>query len=427
VRSEERAHERRGQALPQKRPGGERGKQSERVSRATYRDVFAVAEFRALWLAQVLSVGGDQLARVALTVLVYDRTRSSLLAAVTFVCSLFPTFLGGLTLSGLADRLPRRTVMIACDVIRAALVLVMVVPGTPLAVLIVLLFLVTLVGAPFQSARSAIVPDVLPGEAYVLGTAVTITTLLLAQFVGFAVGGAVVGAFGVRTSLVVDAATYVASALLVRWWVRKRPAARSTAHPAAKVRGGGLAAGVRLVLGNPALRTPMLFGWLAAFYDAPEGVAAPLAHALRGGSKTVGLLLAAGALGAGLGAVSFSRLVSPARRMRWTPPLAIACCAALILLALRPPLAVTLLVLLLSGLLSCYQTGANAAFVTAVPPEQRGQAFGLAQGGINLGQGVVMILAGAAAGRFAPAIVIAVIGALGVLAATAVTLAFPRH
>ncbi|HEY1916192.1 MAG TPA: MFS transporter [Streptosporangiaceae bacterium] len=404
---------------------------SQLAERSTYRDVFAVAEFRALWLAQVLSVGGDQLARVALTVLVYNQTRSSLLAAVTFVCSIVPSFFGGLILSGLADRLPRRTVMIACDMIRGVLVLIMVVPGMPLAALIVLLFVVTLVSAPFQSARSAIVPDVLPGEAYVLGTAVTMTTLLLTQFVGFAVGGLVVGAFGVRTSLVVDAATYAASAMLVRWWVRKRPAAHPKAPQAAQDPGrtwrSELAAGIRLVLGNPALRTPMLFGWLAAFYDAPEGVAAPLAHALHGGSKTVGLLLAAAALGAGLGAVSFSRLVDPARRMRWTPPLSIACCAALILLALRPPLAVTLLVLLLSGLLSCYQTGANAAFVIAVPPEQRGQAFGLAQGGINLGQGVVMILAGAAAGRFAPAIVIAVIGALGALAATAVTLSVPRH
>src|SRR5262249_28302997 len=63
--------------------------------------------FRALWLAQVLSVAGDQLARVALTLLVYDRTGSALLAAVTFAASVVPAFLGGVTLSGLADRLPR--------------------------------------------------------------------------------------------------------------------------------------------------------------------------------------------------------------------------------------------------------------------------------------------------------------------------------
>src|SRR5580704_5473884 len=118
------------------------------AERATYREVFAVAEFRALWLAQLLSVAGDQLAKVALTVLVYDRTHSSLLAAITFAVSFVPAFLGGLTLSGLADRLPRRTVMIACDVIRGVLVLAMAVPGMPLAVTVTLLFVVSMLMAP---------------------------------------------------------------------------------------------------------------------------------------------------------------------------------------------------------------------------------------------------------------------------------------
>ena len=45
---------------------------------------------------------------------------------------------------------------------------------------------------------------------------------------------------------------------------------------------------------RPALRTPMLFGWLAAFYNAPEGVAAPFARQLHAGATGVGLLLAAG-------------------------------------------------------------------------------------------------------------------------------------
>ena len=148
-------------------------------------------EFRALWLAQVLSVAGDQLARVALTLLVFDRTHSALLAAVTFAASVVPAFIGGITLSGLADRLPRRQVMIACDLIRVVLVAVMAVSGIPIAVLVVLLFLVTLIGAPFLSARAALYPDILTGDLYVLGTAVTLTTLQFAQVLGFAVGGAV--------------------------------------------------------------------------------------------------------------------------------------------------------------------------------------------------------------------------------------------
>ena len=186
--------------------------------------MFAVAEFRALWGAQLLSVFGDQLARVALTVLVYDRTRSALLAAITFVASIVPTFVGGVTLAWLADRYPRRGVMIACDLTRCAIVLVMAIPGLPLGGLVALLFLVTLVSAPFTSARAAIYPDVLKGEKYVMGTAVTLTTYQFAQVLGFAAGGAVTGFFGTRWSLIIDAATFAASALIVRARVRSRPA-----------------------------------------------------------------------------------------------------------------------------------------------------------------------------------------------------------
>ena len=193
-----------------------RGDATEQASRTTFRDVFAVAEFRALWAAQLLSVVGDQLARVALTVLVYDRTRSALLAAITFVVSIVPTFIGGVTLAWLADRYPRRTVMIVTDLGRCALVLVMAIPGVPLAGLVLLLFLVTLVGAPFTSARAAVYPDVLTGDRYVLGTAVTLTTFQFAQVLGFAAGGVAVGFLGIRWSLVIDAATFAVSALIVR-------------------------------------------------------------------------------------------------------------------------------------------------------------------------------------------------------------------
>ena len=202
-----------------------RGDATEQAARTPFREVFAIAEFRALWLAQVLSVVGDQLARVALTVLVYDRTRSALLAAVTFVVSIVPTFIGGVTLAWLADRYPRRGVMIVCDVIRGVLVLVMAIPGMPLAAMVALLFAVTLTGAPFTSARAAIFPDVLSGDRYVMGTAVTVTTYQFAQVIGFAAGGTVVAFFGTQTSLIIDAATFFGSALIVRAWVRPRPAA----------------------------------------------------------------------------------------------------------------------------------------------------------------------------------------------------------
>ena len=73
------------------------------------------------------------------------------------------------------------------------------------------------------------------------------------------------------------------------------------------------------------------------------------------------------------------------------------------------------------------EASANAAFVTAAPREQRSQAFGLAQGGMSLGQGNLMILAGAAADHFAPAWVIAVCGTIGAVVALAIAVAWARE
>ena len=403
-----------------------RGDATEQAPRTTFRDVFAVAEFRALWAAQLLSVIGDQLARVALTVLVYDRTRSALLAAITFVVSIVPTFIGGVTLAWLADRYPRRAVMIVTDLGRCALVLVMTIPGVPLAGLVLLLFLVTLVGAPFTSARAAVYPDVLTGDRYVLGTAVTLTTFQFAQVLGFAAGGVAVGFLGIRWSLVIDAATFAASALIVRVRVRSRPAPAASGHHETS-RLAGVIAGARLVFARPALRTPMLFGWLAAFYNAPEGVVTPLAHDLHGGAAVVGLILAVEALGETMGAIVVGRFVAPLTRLRVMGPLAVTGCGILALFFLQPGLPGSLLILFASGLASGYQIAANAAFVNATPRGQRSQAFGLAQGGMSLGQGSLMIVAGAAADHFSPAWVIAVCGTIGAVVALAIAVSWARE
>src|SRR6516225_7328582 len=174
------------------------------AQRATFRDVFAVREFRALWLSQILSAGGDRLALVALALLIYDRTRSPLLAAIAYAAGTLPYLVGALFLSGMADRFPRREVMVTCDVVRAALVAVMLVPRTPLDVLIVLLYAVTAFQAPFDAARSA---------------------------------------------------------LLIKFCIRARPAAAASVPNALRQLGSG----IRVVFGDRALRIVLMLGWLAAF------------------------------------------------------------------------------------------------------------------------------------------------------------------
>ena len=406
------------------------------AAKTTFRDVFGVTEFRAVWLAQLLSVAGDQLARVAMTVLVYDRTHSALLTAATYAVTFVPWIIGGLALSGLADRLPRREVMVACDVLRMALVCLMALisleapPVPALWVMVILLFVVTLLDSPFKSARSAVLPEILTGERYVLGIAATQTTLQIGMVSGFAVGGLVVASLGVRPALLADAATFAASALLVRLWVRRRPPAASRAA------GGGsqlaeMAAGVRLVFGDRTLRTLMLLGWLVAFYVVPMGLAAPYAASLHTSLPVpiaTGLVFAAGPFGTAIGAVVVGRLIPTSARQRLMGPLAIACCGLLLLCWLHAGLIAALVIIAGSGACASYQLAANAAFVAAVPSQRRGQAFGLANGGMQVTQGLWIVLAGAAASSsaFTPALAIAISGGLGAALAAALAIAWLR-
>src|SRR5262249_15256858 len=99
---------------------------------------FAVAEYRAILAARGLSMVGAQLAGVALVVLVYGDTHSAALTGLTFALTLVPSFVGGVFLSGLADRLPRRRVMLTADLLRAAMIVPVAIPDMPFPVLCLL-------------------------------------------------------------------------------------------------------------------------------------------------------------------------------------------------------------------------------------------------------------------------------------------------
>ncbi len=394
-------------------------------ARTTFRDVFAVREFRALWFSEVLSVAGDRLALVAITLLVYNHTRSPLLAAIAYASGYVPWVIGGLFLADLADRRPRRTIMVVCDVVRTVLVAGMAVPHVPIWVLVALLFATTMFAPPFESARAAITPDILPGELYPLGAAVIQTTFLAGQVLGAVGGGLAVAFIGVRPTLVIDAATFVVSALFIWLGTRARPAAARPEivqpSPLARMRGG-----FGLLFGDQALRTLLMFGWLVAFYTIPEGVAAPYAARLGGGPIATGLVLASTVFSTMIVTPLFTRLVRPRRRLAWMGPLAVLTCATLVLTALRPGLAASLVIVSLSAAVGVYQIAANTAFVVRVPNERRAQAFGIANMGVIVGQGAAFVAAGAAAAGVAPAVVIAVGGGIGAIIGLVLTLRW-RH
>ena len=393
--------------------------------RATFRDVFGVREFRFLWSSVILSTAGDRLALVALTLLVYDRTGSPLLAALVFAAGYLPWVIGGLFLAELADRYPRRSVMVVCDVVRAVLVAAMVLPHMPIGALVALLFVATMFAPPFDSAKASVTPDILQGERYVLGTAALQMTLLAGEVIGAVGGGVAVAFIGVRSSLAIDAFTFVLSALFIGLGLRARPAAAQPESvrpsPLARMRDG-----FRLVFGDQALSTLLLFGWLVVFYTIPAGIAAPYVQRLGGGPIATGLVIASTALGTMLALPLFTRFVGPRQRINLMGPLATLTCGALVLIAFGPGLASSLVIFTLSAAFGVYQIAANTAFVIRLPNERRAQAFGIANMGVIVGQGAAFIAAGAAAEVVPPAAVIAVSGAIGAVLAFVLTLRW-RH
>jgi len=382
-----------------------------------FRDVLRVREFWWLWLADVQSLVGDQLARVALSVLVFDGTGSGLLTAGVYALTYLPALLGSILLGMLADRMPRRALLVAGDLVRAVLLAVMALPAVPLGVMAGLLVLAVVVGTPWKAAESALVADILEGEGYALGAGLRAATTQGAQLLGFAAGGAVVALVGPRTTLGIDAATFVLSAVLIRLTVQHRPAVHNrepAGHGGARRWFGDLG----LVFGDQQLRSLLSLAWLAGLFVVPEGLAAPYAADLGGGPSTVGLLLAAGPAGVLLGSLLFVRLLPNQARTALVGPLAIAAGVPLLFCALHPDLPGTMVLWAASGVCSAYQVQIVVEYVSAVPNRRRGHAIGVASAGLLAAQGIGLLAGGFLAQAWTVAAAVASAGAAGIVLAT---------
>lgn len=403
------------------------GRHASRGERpATYREVFGVREFRFLFLAHLLSLIGDELARVALAILVFDATESPFLAAAAFGISYAPWLLGGPFLATLAERFPRRTVLVATDLGRGLVVACLALPGLPLWALLAMLFAASLLAPPFESARSALMPDVLEGDRYAVGTSVTNISSQLAQVLGFAGGGALVLTISAQGALLVNAATFLLSAALVRVGVAQRPRPVGDAEAASSLWRETIT-GLLVLRRTPALLRIVALLWVGQlFVTAPEGVAVPFVAEFGYGSLGVGLLLAANPVGLVFGGIVIGRLCPPDLREQLTYPLALFSVVPLIAAGLVDNFVVVLVLLVLSGFGASYLIPLNVSFVRAVPPAFRGRAFGAAVSGLYACQGLAILGAGSAAERVAASSVVTWSGLLGLLALLALGVARMR-
>ena len=168
--------------------------------------------FRKLWLSQVVSEVGDWAARLALTTLIYERTGSATWAAVMAISALLPMLGPGQVLASLADGMDRRVILVAADLVRGAIFVLIALTHLPTTALLVLSIGSGLATVPFEAARSAAILDVTPPERLPAAMALGQATQSLALVVGWAAGGVLLAFIGSSGALAVNAASFLVSA-----------------------------------------------------------------------------------------------------------------------------------------------------------------------------------------------------------------------
>ena len=384
--------------------------------RARYRDVLGAAEFRALFAANIVSMLGSVVAAVALTVLVYQQTRSPALAASVMALSFLPYLIGGTLFGAAADRLPARRVLVACDLTSAAVVGCMVIPGMPLPALLTLLFVVGLISPVYQGVRSAVLPEVLPpGPRYVLGRALMRMVAQSAQIIGYGVGGLLLAILSPRGALAADALSFAASGLVLRFGTAARPG--STARRGSMARDS--LAGLRRVFTHRPTKRILLFSWLLpACAVAPEALAAPYATHIGQPARAAGFLLMGLPIGTVAADIVAARLLTSRLQRRIMVPAALLCFVPLVAFAASPGLVLAVGLLAVAGLGSAWTAGIDGLLIETVPPDLRNRALALAGAGLMFTQGAGFALWGLA-GQYLPlTVAIPLAATAGVLAVT---------
>ncbi|WP_347350564.1 MFS transporter [Intrasporangium sp.] len=340
-------------------------------------DVLRVPKYLPVFLASALSLWGDNIARITIAAIVFQRTSSPLAAATTLAVSYLPAVFGRSLVGPVVDRLPYKWVIVWGHLLRALCVgalLVLVLTEAKLLTIFAVLVVLETIGGAASASSMILMTDLFPDRQY-YARAIGLNALSeqTNQAFGLAVGGALVAWLGPGVGLLADLVSFLVAAITILIVVELRPVSGE--------RGKGLPGFVRDLhrAAGDMVHHPVLARFILLSVVACVGIAAPeaLAVPIAGESWWAGPLMAAPVAGAVLGIILITR-----RDVRWQNssliPLAMLMPLPLVLTMLHLPFPLLAALWFLSGMLQAFMVPLQATFTLVTPEALRGRIFSLA-------------------------------------------------
>lgn len=367
--------------------------------------------FRRLIAAQGISQLGDWLYNVALLVFVFERTHSAAWLGATTAARVLPMVLLGPVAGILGDRLDRRLVMVASDIVRAATMiglLGVVHFGLPVWWAPVVAGFATAVGAPYPPCAAATIPRLLGRDELTAANSIRSALGPLAIVTGPVVGAALVAVGGPLLAFGANAATFGISALLIAAVPDQAAFRPIGSHEREPGLWAMLTAGAReLARRHQAARLIGADVLCSFVYGIETVVLVVISIRLGWHESGYGVLIGAIGVGGLLGTVVVSKLVRIAGRRRVIGAALLGVAASLPLLAFAPVFGVVALLLLANGAGSIIvEVCTETVLQEDLPDEVFARAYGFA---------FPVSIAGIAAGSIVAAPLVAALGATGAL------------
>jgi MFS family permease len=343
--------------------------------------------FRYLWFGQIISLLGDWFNLIASASLIGLLTESGLAVGGLFVVRMLAPFLVSPLAGVAADRMNRKRLLITADLMRAVVVLGFLLVRTPGQVWLLYTLTALQLGLSgfFFPARNAILPDLVTRRELGAANALTSATWSVMLAFGAALGGIVAGQWGVYPSFIVDASTFLLSAMLLSRITYDRPPAlgEADARPAAVI--GQYVDGLRYLWRQPDIlaltlhKAAMMLFVGGSFQVIQVRLAEEVFVIGEGGGTSLGIMYAVIGIGTGLGPIA-ARWVTGDRQRAQRIAIGVSyaiTAVGLVIIATLTSFGVVLIGTLLRGLgMGMMWVFSTHLLLELLPDEVRGRVFG---------------------------------------------------